>query len=138
MVHVVGALVERSLPFAGDDGGKAEVFLAKRAKGLRHGGLWELPGGKVEAGESPEEALVRELKEELGVAAIILGPARRYEALVEGRAFIFLVFPTAFNAEPRCLGAHDECRFVNAVDLSAYELAPLDGPVLEDWAASWR
>ena len=44
------------------------VLIAKRPEGRPLAGLWEFPGGKVEAGEEPEEALIRELHEELGVA----------------------------------------------------------------------
>ena len=43
------------------------VLVAQRPPGKEHAGLWEFPGGKVEPGESPEAALVRELREELGV-----------------------------------------------------------------------
>jgi 8-oxo-dGTP diphosphatase len=43
------------------------ILLAKRPEGKTLAGLWEFPGGKVEAGERPETALIRELKEELGV-----------------------------------------------------------------------
>jgi 8-oxo-dGTP diphosphatase len=48
-----------------DDAGR--VLLAKRPEGRPLAGLWEFPGGKIEAGEAPEEALVRELAEELGI-----------------------------------------------------------------------
>lgn len=46
---------------------EGEVLLAQRPEGKRLSGRWEFPGGKVEPGESPEEALARELGEELGI-----------------------------------------------------------------------
>ena len=44
------------------------VLIAQRPPGKAMAGLWEFPGGKLEAGETPEGALIRELKEELGIA----------------------------------------------------------------------
>jgi 8-oxo-dGTP diphosphatase len=43
------------------------VLLAQRPQGRTMAGLWEFPGGKIEAGEKPEDSLIRELKEELGI-----------------------------------------------------------------------
>ncbi len=43
------------------------VLVAQRPEGKQLGGLWEFPGGKVDSGERPEQALIRELREELGI-----------------------------------------------------------------------
>jgi 8-oxo-dGTP diphosphatase len=48
--------------------GEGRVLLAQRPAGKAMAGLWEFPGGKVDAGETPEAALIRELAEELGIA----------------------------------------------------------------------
>ena len=58
IVYVAAGVLEQ------EDG---SVFLVQRPLHKEMGGLWEIPGGKVEAGETPEETLVRELKEELGI-----------------------------------------------------------------------
>lgn len=64
-VDVAAAVITR------EDG---SFLLGRRAPGTFYPGYWEFPGGKVEAGESPKEALVRELQEELGIRAEVVWP----------------------------------------------------------------
>lgn len=56
-IHVAAGIVLRG----------GQIFLTKRAADVHQGGKWEFPGGKVEAGESAEQALSRELNEEIGI-----------------------------------------------------------------------
>ena len=115
--------------------GERRVFLARRSPEAGHGGLWELPGGKLEAGESPEAAVAREIREELGVGLEIVGEPLTYGARVGARNYIFIVYPARFLSLDFNLAAHDAWDFFSTSGLSALELAPLDGPALRDWGS---
>lgn len=95
MTTVVAAVIER-------DG---RVLIAQRKRTGQHPLKWEFPGGKVEAGEAPETAVVRELEEELGIAARVDAEIMRYEYQYPGRPPILLIFyrVTEFTGEPRNL-----------------------------------
>lgn len=67
-------------------------LVGQRKKTDKHGLKWEFPGGKVEQGEEPREALVRELREELAIEASLGDEAIRYEYAYNGRPPLTLIF----------------------------------------------
>lgn len=77
-------------------------LIGQRKNGDRHAFKWEFPGGKVERGESPREALVRELREELGITARIGREIARYEHQGIRKSPILLIFHSVdgFEGEP--------------------------------------
>jgi 8-oxo-dGTP diphosphatase len=92
---VVAAVIER-------DG---RILICQRRRGQPHELKWEFPGGKVETGETPEAALRRELREELGIEATLDAEITRYEYSYPNRPPILLIFfrVTSFSGEPRNL-----------------------------------
>ncbi len=68
------------------------VLVGQRRKGDRHALKWEFPGGKVEAGETPQQALARELREELAIDAVIGSEIARYEHDYPSGSRVHLLF----------------------------------------------
>jgi mutator protein MutT len=92
---VVAAVIER----------EGRVLVGQRKAGGNHPFKWEFPGGKVEADETPEAGLLRELTEELGIRARIAGEITRYQYQYPGRPRILLIFYRVvdFEGEPQNL-----------------------------------
>ena len=80
------------------------VLIGQRRKGDRHAYKWEFPGGKVEHGESPRQALVRELSEELQIQATIGSELARYVHEYPSGSRVHLLFFAVpqFAGEPKC------------------------------------
>jgi 8-oxo-dGTP diphosphatase len=95
MTTVVAAVIER-------DG---RILIAQRKRTGQHPLKWEFPGGKVESGEAPEAAIIRELKEELAIRARVDREIMRYEYQYPGRSPILLIFyrVTEFTGDPENL-----------------------------------
>ena len=112
--HVVAAALRR-----GDS-----VLLCRRPLGKRHGGLWEFPGGKVHPGETAEEALARELDEELGLVLTAAGgPIAELDD--PGSSFTIAFHDVEARGEPEAR-EHLEVRWVELARAAAYDLAPSD------------
>lgn len=108
------------------------VLLAQRPEGKKLAGMWEFPGGKVEAGETPEAALIRELGEELGIdtAKSCLAPLSFASHSYDDFHLIMLVFVCRkWQGTPRPLEGGD-LAWVRPARLRDYEMPPADLPLI--------
>ncbi|OYV07544.1 MAG: 8-oxo-dGTP diphosphatase MutT [Verrucomicrobiales bacterium VVV1] len=114
-----------------DESGRALACLRPPGKHLAD--KWEFPGGKVEPGESPEAALIRELWEELDIVVEILRPLTPV-IWDYGRGPIRLIpfVCRITNGEPKALD-HVEVRWVTPSSVHELDWAEADGPILAEW-----
>jgi 8-oxo-dGTP diphosphatase len=109
------------------------VLVQQRPAGKPMAGLWEFPGGKVEPGEVPEAALVRELAEELGieVAAEALVPIAFASKGLAGRHLLLLLYVARSwrgTAEPRHASA---LQWLRPAEMRALAMPPADVPLVD-------
>ena len=113
-------------------GPERRVLLQQRAPGRSMAGLWEFPGGKMEAGELPEAALARELEEELGiiVAPESLVPACFASAPVGDTHMILLLYVCrAWRGEPKPLDA-SALAWLRPDEMKPDGMPPADQPLV--------
>jgi 8-oxo-dGTP diphosphatase len=114
------------------------VLLARRPEGKSMAGLWEFPGGKVEPGETPEAALIRELHEELGIGtwASCLAPLTfASHAYPDFHLLMPLFACRKWEGVPQSREGQ-ALKWVRAADLRDYPMPPADlplVPILRDW-----
>jgi 8-oxo-dGTP diphosphatase len=116
----------------------ARVLVAQRPAGKAMAGLWEFPGGKVEAGESPETTLMRELREELGieVEAKDLAPLTfASHAYPDFHLLMPLYLCRAWHGEVRSL-EHEAIRFVPGDELETLAMPEADLPLIRPLRAA--
>ena len=108
------------------------VLIAQRPEGKSMAGLWEFPGGKVESGETPEVALIRELKEELtiDVTEACLAPFTFASHLYEKFHLLMPLYVCRrWHGIPRPAEGQN-LKWVRANRLSEYEMPPADVPLV--------
>ncbi|MEV7280630.1 (deoxy)nucleoside triphosphate pyrophosphohydrolase [Streptomyces sp. NPDC093111] len=122
VVVVAGALYDQG-----------RLLAARRSAPAELAGRWELPGGKLEPGESPEEALVRELREELGIET---EPGERLPGEWPLKPGYVLRVWTArlLSGEPRPLEDHDELRWLARHELDSVDWLDQDRPAVAEAA----
>lgn len=109
------------------------ILIQRRPPGKQMARLWEFPGGKIETGETPEAALVRELEEELGITVEVSALSPTYFAShAHGDQHLLLLLYTCrvWAGTPQLLFA-DTLAWVSATEMEAYDMPPADRPLVQ-------
>ena len=108
------------------------VLICQRPQGKQLAGLWEFPGGKVEAGETPEECLIRELEEELGIAVThaCLAPFVFASHTYEGFHLLMPLYLIRRWTGLVTAKEHKALAWVKPNQLTDYPMPPADAPLV--------
>ena len=116
---------------------RGESFLiARRRRGKSLAGFWEFPGGKLEDNETPEQALVRELKEEFSIDVRVGDYIGQAEYDYEHISIELIAYRASIQTGDFQLTDHDAIEWVTLEEATGYKLAPADIPILRQLGES--
>ena len=121
IINVVAAAIEK-------DG---KIFCAQRPEGKSLGGYWEFPGGKLEEGESPEEALIREIHEELNSQIEIISFVNEASYDYDFGTVVMKTFHARLVSGNLDLLEHQDSAWLEPNRLKTLNWAPVDRPAVE-------
>lgn len=121
-VDVVGAVIYNDIN---------DTYLVTRRNSKKHkGGFWEFPGGKIESGESPEEALVREIKEELKCKISVHNMIKDYTHEYDEITVRLITYLCRIEEDEPVITEHEEMLWVNKEELDSLSFAEADIPTV--------
>lgn len=120
VIRVVAAIIEY-------DG---QYLACRRAPHKASAGLWEFPGGKIEPGESPEDALVREIEEELNLKIDVVRHFHTAQTIVEGSIIQLECYLATACFMPTLSTDHDDMRLTNVQEFQHLSWADPDLPAV--------
>ena len=107
------------------------ILAAQRSSTMSLAGMWEFPGGNIEPNESPKEALLRELKEELLCTAEIGEHIQTTEYEYEFGIVVLTTYYCSLKGDEPRLTEHSEIRWIHVTKLDQLNWAPADIPAVE-------
>lgn len=111
---------------------QGKILIGQRPEGKALPGLWEFPGGKQEVGETVEQCIIREIKEELSVCCevgrFLLTVSKEYE---HGDFQLMVYEATIKDVEHLKANVHQELRWVTPQEMKNYEFPPADVEIIE-------
>ncbi|QXX83294.1 8-oxo-dGTP diphosphatase MutT [Providencia sp. R33] len=121
-LHIAAGVIRNS---------QQHIFITKRPEGTHMAGFWEFPGGKLEQGELPEAALIRELEEEVGIIVTEYEPFHRVDHEFDDRIItLYFFIVSAWDNEPYGKEGQD-FRWVEQEALVADEFPPANRIIVE-------
>ena len=121
MIKVVAAILKK----------EDKILIAKKREGKPLAGMWEFPGGKIEEGETPEESLIRELREEMDIKIKVKEyVGQSIYDYGDGKVISLKGFTAEIVEGNIKLTDHDEYKWVTLEEIYNYKVAPADIPLI--------